>query len=137
MARAARTRRAAHRSGVARAGAAVALAGALAACGSARDMAMDVMGVPDLPESADVETAPWPRLVDSPAPVATELGVAGNFQSQVARGDEIEADVTADAEALSGQADVLNQSAAGAAALEGDAEALRRRVDALRASQVN
>lgn len=110
---------------------------ALVGCGPARDMTMQFLEVPELPESADVDDAPWPRLVDSPAPVATELGVANNFQSQVARGEAIDADVQSGATALTAQSAALTGGPAEGAALDRDVNALRREVDALRASEVD
>lgn len=44
------------------------LAVSLTACGAAQEMAG--MSYENLPESPEVENAPWPRLADSPTPVA-------------------------------------------------------------------
>ncbi len=56
----------------------------------------------DLPESPDVETAPWPRLVDNPASLEE-----ADARSRIARGEEINADLEARAAALQTQAALL------------------------------
>ena len=94
----------------------------------------------NLPESPEVEDAPWPRLVDAPPPVSA---TGENPLAQIiGKGDKINEELSADAEAL-----LARDAAAGPAsgetvevtpqpvdpALAARAERLRARAKALHA----
>lgn len=97
------------------AGAALAAALLTAGCAVERIDTLVPNDYSDLPESADVETAPYPLLVDNPARLETQ-----DAQARIARGDEINADLDARAAALETEAALLLR-----APNEGDALARR------------
>lgn len=103
------------------------LAGALSACSSARQAA----GFPDqVQEGAEVEAAPWPRLVDSPAPV-DPLGEDRNDLRR--RGELIEEELGEDAKALDAASAALLAEPVVRGDLGRDAAQVRRRGAALEA----
>lgn len=114
---------AARRTGLARAiapwsaPAAVAAALALAGCSSGLEPAG--LSVLDLPEGAEVESAPWPRLVDSPAPtgVAATPGQSG----AALRSDAIRGEIGSDADLLREEAAALERARVANGALRREA----------------
>ena len=79
--------------------AALALAGLLTGCGAAKDMLG--MNYDHLPEGERVDTSPWPRLADAPAPTAPlQLLEPDKELPERKLGGAISADVAAEADAL-------------------------------------
>lgn len=114
--------------GVARWACVAALAGALAACSSAKEM----VGFPqEVAESPEVSTAAWPRLIDAPAP-APRLDEEADEQRR--RGQTLEAEMEAEAAALQAEADKMMQQPVVRGNLQHEAAEVRARNAALDAA---
>ncbi len=108
--------------------AALAAAVALGGCG----VGADLVGVPDLPESPDVETAPWPRLADGPSPAPTDPDAPDSVARRAARGAEIDRDLAAETEGLEAERRRLSEGPSPAADEDLEREAARLREEARR-----
>lgn len=88
-------------------------------CSSAKD----IMGAEalDLPEGQGVEDAPWPRLVDAPAPSAP-AALRGEASPGL-RSAAIQTDIEAEASLLREEAAALERSRAGGGGLRREAQA--------------
>lgn len=107
--------------------AAIVAASALAACSAVDSIIPETYS--DLPESPEVETAPYPRLIDSPTTVAKSDVEANAAKGQAIRSDiETEAAELAEAEAAMRARPIVTDTgiAAEAAALSAEG----RKIDA-------
>lgn len=105
-----------------------ATAGALTACASSVDILPETYD--ELPESADVETAPWPRLIDSPTTVAQS-----DVQTNAAKGEAIQGDIDGEtAELLAAEAAMQKRPIVSDSGVDAEVRALRAegaKIDAL------
>lgn len=87
----------------------------------------------DLPESPDVEDAPWPLLADAPPPVSATG--ENNIDSITGKGGEIQSELGPEAQALIERDAALRAESVVDPSLYARAERLRRRARALHAAE--
>lgn len=84
-----------------------------------------LIGGPDLPESPDVETAEWPRLIDVPPP--EELTGENSVAAKRAKGQGIQTEIDGEAARLARQAAAMrNRSVFSDGDVDAEAAELRR-----------
>lgn len=114
---------------------AAALAASLSACAADTIAALDPFGAPDLPESPDVETAAWPRLVDGPSPVEV-TGGPESVAAQQEKGRRLQAGLDEDFTELTEARDAMTASPeVSDPALEAEIAALRAEAAAIAAEE--
>lgn len=109
--------------------AATALSGCTADTAPIERVETTLLGVPDLPESPEVENALWPRLVDNPA-MLEEAERRPLMESARALDEAVNEDV----EALLAEAEAMERRPSSMSEMEREAEALRSAGDALQQS---